>query len=228
MPFLDESGVTTLSEELRARLSNNSRVFTGTSTDAASATTHAVTLDDADGFVLKPGVMLLVTFTNGVSDLRYINVGGIGSHGVTSALSKRCLYPYETAVLSYTGTYWKMNPTIDMVSSAASQATGIMWQWGTCATKDETHDKVVSDMPWAAPRAGAIISVKFTYANTYVGRVRMEVMSINARPIYVNGAITSATNTLLWSAGEMLTFYYDGSYWNFLYRGITPPFAQSS
>jgi len=228
MPFLDEGGVTTLSKELRARLSNNSRVFTGTSTDAASATTHAVTLDDADGFVLKPGVMLLVTFTNGVNDLQYVNVGGIGSHGVTSALSKSYLYPYETAVLSYNGTNWRMNPTIAMVAGAASQATGIMWQWGTCATKDATHDKVVSDLPWAAPKAGAIISIKFTYANTYAGRVRMRVMNINVRPIYVNGAITSATNTLLWSAGETLTFYYDGTNWNFLYRGITPPFAQSS
>lgn len=228
MAFLDDGGVTKLAEELRDRLSDSSRVFTGTGAGAASATIQTITLDNPDGFLLKQGVVLLATFENGVDKLLTVDICGRRYTVTASSNVDARINPYETAVLSFDGTRWYLSPTINMVTNAAVQTKGVMWQYGTCSTASTTYDKVVSDLGCPKTFKGMIITVAFTYASTYAGRLRLKVMNLTNRNIYVNGASTSATNTLTWNAGELLTFYYDGSNWNYLYRGVVPPLTPSS
>ena len=60
--------------------------------------------------------------------------------------------------------------------------------------------------------SGALITVKFTYANAYAsGAVQLNVNSKGAKNIWVANAVTSSTNKLLWGAGAVITFRYDGS-----------------
>jgi hypothetical protein len=60
---------------------------------------------------------------------------------------------------------------------------------------------------------GERIAVKFTYANTATNPL-LNVNSQGAKPIYWNGA--NLPSTQYWSAGAVIEFLYDGSYYHML------------
>ena len=68
---------------------------------------------------------------------------------------------------------------------------------------------------------GTLVAVRFKYANTYTSGVltlRIYITGKSSREydIYYNGARTSSTNTLLWDAGETVTFIYESNRFYFV------------
>lgn len=61
--------------------------------------------------------------------------------------------------------------------------------------------------------AGCRVAVKFTYANTAAAPT-LNVNSSGAKTIYCKGATITATN--YWSAGQIIDFVYDGTYWHMI------------
>ena len=84
-------------------------------------------------------------------------------------------------------------------------------KYGTCATSYSTRVKAVTCDGFELV-AGSEITVKFTNENSYVSNsVQLNVNSQGTKDIWVAGAVTSSTNNLLWGAGAVITFRYDGT-----------------
>lgn len=90
---------------------------------------------------------------------------------------------------------------------------------GTSETGARTASKVAVSNGFKMT-TGASISVLFTYANTIAGELQLAVNdgehTLASKVISVDGAATSATNQLLWVAGTVLSFKYDGTYWKLM------------
>lgn len=78
---------------------------------------------------------------------------------------------------------------------------------GTCSTAANNANKDVTSTPAFINSTGSLIAVTFTNANTVANQISLKIDSDSgSRPVYVNGAVTSSTNTLLWEAGETILF----------------------
>ena len=110
--------------------------------------------------------------------------------------------------------------TADSAKSTASTASTnaknalnrATYQYGTCATAAATAAKVVT-LSGFSLFTGATIQVKFTYANT-VANPTLNVNSTGAKTIHAYGASIPASSPYDWVAGAIVTFVYDGTYWN--------------
>lgn len=100
----------------------------------------------------------------------------------------------------------------DKGDTGAKGADGQML-YATCGTAAATKAKVATlSSGTLTLAAGATVAVKFTYANT-VSSPTLNVASTGAKTIRLNGAALTSTR-YYWSAGAVITFVYDGSYWN--------------
>lgn len=97
------------------------------------------------------------------------------------------------------------------ISAAQAYATA---KYGTSSTAAGTAAKVVSCSNFKL-FTGASVTVRFSTANTTAAPT-LNVNSTGAAPIWVDNAVTSASNPLLWSANSILTFVYDGTRWRFV------------
>lgn len=101
-------------------------------------------------------------------------------------------------------------------STASTNATNALnratYQYGTCATAAATAAKVVT-LSGFSLFTGATIQVKFTYANT-VANPTLNVNSTGAKTIHAYGASIPASSPYDWVSGAIVTFVYDGTYWN--------------
>lgn len=98
------------------------------------------------------------------------------------------------------------------IGAHAYSDTKTSW-YGTSATAASTAAKTVTTTNLSTGyslRKGNIISVKFTYANT-ANAPTLNIASTGAKAIWYKGAVTSASNTLTWNAGDTLIFVYTGS-----------------
>lgn len=86
--------------------------------------------------------------------------------------------------------------------------------YGTCTTAASTQAKVVTCSDFVL-ETGAIITVKFTNAQTYNGTATLNVNSTGAINICRVG--TTTTTRYYWSAGEVVDFVYDGT--NYVMEG---------
>lgn len=88
--------------------------------------------------------------------------------------------------------------------------------YGTCATAANTAAKVVTltDSTGFELITGAIVAVKFTYANS-VANPTLNVNSTGAKAImrYGTTAVSTGTTTTGWIAGAIQMFVYDGTNW---------------
>lgn len=86
-------------------------------------------------------------------------------------------------------------------------------QYGTSSTANNTAAKVVTCEGFTL-ETGARIAVKFANESTTTNKVKLNVNGTGDVEVYVNGAAQSSTNSnLKWGAGAVLTFVYDGTYW---------------
>ena len=97
--------------------------------------------------------------------------------------------------------------------------------YATSSTQGTTAlTATVSDSQPFALTTGAIVAVKFTYAKPYQAAnipFTLAVNSTTAKQVYCNGEpLLAANKVYAWSAGDVVMFLYDGTYWQLL--GKTP------
>lgn len=85
--------------------------------------------------------------------------------------------------------------------------------YGTCATSASAVAKVVSCTDFSELYNGASVIVRFTYANS-ASTPTLNVNSTGAKTIRWNGANFPSTQN--WTAGAVIEFVYDGTYWNMM------------
>ena len=96
------------------------------------------------------------------------------------------------------------------LASIENGATANKEYYGTCSTAAGTQIKVV-DCTGFKLEEGCHIRVIFTNAQTYNGVVQLNVNSTGA----INVQYKQGTNSVryIWSAGELIDFTYNGTYW---------------
>lgn len=84
--------------------------------------------------------------------------------------------------------------------------------YGECGTAAGTTAKTVACPEATELYAGLTILIEFSDYNT-VANPTLNVNSLGAKQIFINGAVASSTNCLLWSPGAKIQFTYNGAYW---------------
>jgi len=95
------------------------------------------------------------------------------------------------------------------------------FQWfGTSSTAADVVQKEVSIPSITSLKTGQIIVVKPTVTST-VANSTLKLNDFDAYPMrYNNAAITTGTDSIVWSANIPSLFVFDGSYWEFLGHGL--------
>ena len=85
--------------------------------------------------------------------------------------------------------------------------------YGTCSTAAGTAQKEVTIDGVTELSAGVTVAVKFTNANS-IANPTLKVNSLDAKAIKRYGTTAPSTSAASsWNAGSIVTFTYDGSYW---------------
>lgn len=85
--------------------------------------------------------------------------------------------------------------------------------FGKCSTPAATTAKIVSTGGDFSLEAGAVVVVKFTYANS-AANPTLNVNSTGAKAIYWKGAALASSQ--YWEAGALLSFVYNGTQWDLM------------
>lgn len=190
----------------------------GTSSTGSSTGAKIVTCSD---FELIKGAIITIFFSNAnTADEITLNINSTGAKGVQAGAiavnsSNPLKWSAETLVtFMYNGSD-SFIYLFSQVATGQAPPDGAGNYYGSSASSESSSSKTASVTNFRLLK-GTIVTITFTYANTYVsGALTLNVASTGAKTIYVNTA-TSSSNTLLWEAGETLTFIYSGSYWYFL------------
>lgn len=194
----------------------NGRIFYGTCDSAASAAEKAVTCATYDA--LTEGDIVIVNFSNtntaAVANLK-LNVNSKGAkpikklHNSTgnnnlSAVGE--INANGVGVFSYDGTNWcLLNADYNTTYTITS-----VW----CNTAAGTAAKASSNASYYALRQYSYFELTLRYANSAQSALTLNVNGTGAKPIYINGTASSASNYTL-PAGKYLV-YYDGT--NYYFR----------
>ena len=117
---------------------------------------------------------------------------------------------YLKGVGGYDGTNGGQSGVRDVAQTINGQSA--VMGYGVCDTAASTAVKVVSISNFPSPTAfvGGCFKVKMTYANTAASGVKLLVNGTTAIDLKYNGEAVSDENT--WEAGEVLSVYFDGDY----------------
>lgn len=194
----------------------NSRIFYGTCTTAAA--TAQKTVDCVEYDQLKNGDMIVVKFsvtnTGAVTDLT-LNVNNTGaksirklynSTGASNLAAAGELNKDGIAVFVYNGAYW-------LLTNADYNST----YWYTsvyCSTAGGTAAKTASVSGAQELTGSKYFQVCIIYPNAAESALTLNINGQGAKPIYINGSISSASNCTL-PRGCYLV-YYDGT--NYYFR----------
>lgn len=105
--------------------------------------------------------------------------------------------------------------TIGKVTAGGSTHLLASTAYGTCATEATTAAKVatIQDSQAFTLLTGVTVHIKFTYTNT-VANPTLNVNSTGAKAIMRYGTTRPSTSTVTsWFAGSVISFTYDGTYW---------------
>lgn len=140
-------------------------------------------------------------------------MGFLDATGVTTLVNK-LKTKFQPTLIS--GTNIKTVNSTSLLGSGNIVIIGQTAWYGTSSTTATTAAKVVTCTNYSLI-TGEIIAVHFSTANTYVsGAITLNINSKGAKDVYVNGAVTSASNTLLWEANTTILFTYTGSYYYYV------------
>lgn len=185
-----------------------------TCTSAADATTKTVTVDSGDSnWTLRKGTVIGVRYTNSntASNVK-LDVGGSGAKsvyyntGVNTGTSTIIFgYANRTIFYMYDGTYWVW---ISMSMSDGNDntiPTAISW------TAAGTAAKTASMTNYTAT-ANRYVVINFQYANTSASAITLNINGTGAKPLYINGAASSASN-YSFAAGPYILWYNGTNYY---------------
>lgn len=206
----------------------------GTCPTAGGTIAKAVTCSD---FALRTGAVVTVKFTyKNTAANPTLNVNGTGAKPIYlngSAIPESAYWGAgETMSFIYDGTNWVVTDgaataqivtnssdiaslklsaqqfSVD-ISSHTETLTQLKAVYCTCSTAAATQEKEATCSGFAL-RAGAIVAVKFTYANT-AASPKLNVNGTGAKSIFLNGSALPEANW--WKAGDVVTLVYNGTYW---------------
>lgn len=179
----------------------------GTCDTAAGTTTKSVVCSEATS--LYAGLTITVKFSTDNTVLApTLNVNSLGAkaiwvdNAVTSTSNRLFWNTNALITFTYDGTQWLV---VDQPSS----------YYAICTTAATTVAKVAT-VASSVVRKGTTATVTFTYAHNSTSNATLYITgtSTNAnRTVYVNGAVVNNTNGNSWSAGESVTFIFNGQYW---------------
>ena len=193
--------------------SADGKTLYGTCDTAAGTTTKSVVCREATS--LYAGLTITVKFSTANTALvPALNVNSLGvkniwvENAITS--TSNCLFWNTNALITfvYDGTQWLV---VDQPTS----------YYASCSTAAATAAKVAT-VANSVVRKGTRVTVTFTYAHNSASNATLYITgtSINAnRTVYVNGTVVNNTNGNSWSAGESVTFVFNGQYW---YAAVEP------
>ena len=207
----------------------------GTCSTAGGTAAKTVTCAD---FALRKGAAVTVKFTyKNTAANPTLNVNGTGAKSIYlngSALPESAYWGAgETMSFIYDGTNWVVTDgtataqivanTSDIsslklsaqqfsvdISSHTETLTQLKATYCTCSTAGATQEKEANCTGFSL-RTGAIVAVRFTYANT-VASPKLNVNGTGAKSIYLNGSALPEANW--WKAGDVVTLVYNGTYWS--------------
>lgn len=171
------------------------------------------------GFTLIKGAKLIVNLkkANTYAGAITLNVNSTGAKTIrwNGTVTSSSTYAMTAGYYNcyYDGTYWNMDSTYEArsarIASTADFATQADYTRGNayCTTSAGTQAKV-ANMRGYVLAVGAF-PITFTNANTYNGKITLNVNSKGAKDIWINGSVSSSTNKTL-PAGTYLCFY-DGT-----------------
>lgn len=208
---------------------DNTNVYHGKCETSAGTGAKVVTLTNSTGFSLKAGAIVGVKFTysNTYSSTTAspvtLNVNGTGAKniwyntthsGAGNTGTNQVAYGVanRTTYYMYDGTYWVwLSSSVDLNDNTVPTAY--------CPTGAGTAAKVATCTNYVLT-TNTYIHVLFTAANSVAGAITLNINSKGAKPIYINGAATSANNHTL-PAGSYIAFY-DGTAYQFRTDGKLP------
>ena len=188
-----------------------SGVYFGTCTTAAATAAKEVTLTNTNAIELKAGIIIGVKFSNSNTASNVtLNVNGTGAKSIfynttvyTGYDTGICGRAGRTSYYMYDGTYWVFLSQGLVDSNTYTSAY--------CSTAAETAAKTASCSGYNL-LANSYIHIIMTTANTSAGALTLNINGKGAKPIYINGAASSASNYSL-PAGSYLVYYNGTNYY---------------
>lgn len=190
-------------------------VYYGVCSTAGATAAKTVTLSRGDGFALATGVTVFIKFTaaNTASNPT-LNVNGTGA---------KALMQYGSTAMSTNSqtTGWRNNSIVALTYDGTNwmrthwENSVIYYTSIYCTTSASNAAKTgnISSGSGYQLTAGKNFQVMMYQSNTKAGALTFNIASTGAKPIYINGQPSSATNYTL-PAGEYLV-YYDGTNYYF-------------
>ena len=204
-------------------------VYYGTCNTSASSREKVVVLSDANGFMLKAGAVVGVKFTysntyqNITSSPILLNVNGTGGKniwfntthsGAGNTGTNQIAYGTANRInyYMYDGTYWVwMSSSVDLNDNTYPSAY--------CSSGASNVDKLATCTNYYLT-PNSYIHILFTNSNSVSGPITLNINSTGTKPIYINGAASSASNHTL-PAGSYIA-YYDGTAYQIRTDGKLP------
>lgn len=166
------------------------------------------------GFVLGKGAKLLVNVSNANTSATALtlNVNGTGAKTIRANGTVTSTSYYTLAAgwynCYYDGTYWNMDSSYEAYNARnAGVSTQADYTRGTayCTTAAATAAKVAS-MRGYNMRSGSCFLITFTTSNSAQSALTLNVNGQGAKPLYINGDASSASNYTL-NSGTYLCWY---------------------
>ena len=198
-----------------------------TCSTAAATAAKVVTLDSGDSnWVLRKGAIIGVKFTNSnTASSVTLNVNSSGAKSIyynnaayTGSSNSICGYASRYTFYMYDGTYWVW------ISDGRHDGNDNTYTTAYCSTAAGTAAKAAT-MTGYTLTANRYTVITFTNANSSASALTLNINSKGAKPLYINGAASSATNYTL-AAGSYIV-YYDGTNYYINNNGEIPRMIHS-
>lgn len=210
-------------------LSNTSGGFITYCTCSTAAATAAkvVALDSGDSnWVLRKGAIIGVKFTNtNTASSVTLNVNSSGAKSIyynnaayTGSSNSICGYANRYTFYMYDGTYWVW------ISDGRHDGNDNTYTTAYCSTAAGTAAKAAS-MTGYTLTANRYTVITFTNANSAASALTLNINGRGAKPLYINGTASSASNHTL-AAGSYIV-YYDGTNYYINNNGEIPRMIHS-
>ena len=185
-----------------------------TCTTAADATTKTATVDSGDSnWVLRKGTIVGVKYTNtNTASATKLNVGGTGDKSVyyntavyTGTSTIVWGYANRFVFYMYDGTNWVW------ISDSRHDGNDNTYTTAYCNTAAGTAAKTATMTNYVLT-ANRYTVLTITNANTAASALTLNINSKGAKPLYINGVASSATNYTL-PAGSYIVWYNGTNYY---------------
>lgn len=136
---------------------------------------------------LYAGLKIAYKFSiTGGSSSTYLNINNLGNKYIRRNDGNLTTHiPYNSAAfLVFDGTYWRW---------ADFDSDNVYSIHAACGTAANTAAKTATAYGYVLT-AGETFLIRFSYANTYAGKLNLNVNSQGAKDIWINGSVSSASN----------------------------------